>query len=374
MTRTRGNGGGRRPANPPVQGSHRRRTGAAENETGAIAGGSGAAGSKASRTGRAPRRTPREVAAEVLQVEADAVRGLLGQLDESFDQAVELLRSCRGRVVCTGMGKSGIIMRKVAATLSSTGTPSLFLHPAEAIHGDLGMIAAGDVVLAASYSGTTEELVRLVQIVKRLAVPLVSITANPRSPLARHADLHLRAAIDKEACPLNLAPTASTTATLALADALAMAVLEARGFTRDDFARLHPGGNLGKRLLRVRELMHTGEEVPQVAAGASMREAIYEMSRKKLGITAVTGEGNLLVGAISDGDLRRMLERDVDLRRLSAGECMKDQPKTIGGDELASAALERMEAHRITSLFVADEASHLEGIVHLHDLWRLELF
>jgi arabinose-5-phosphate isomerase len=367
MTRTRGSGGGRRPTNPPVQGSHRRR-GVLEGDPG------GAPVLTPPARLRSPRRPPREVAAEVLNVEAEAIRGLLAQLDESFDQAVELLRSCRGRVVCTGMGKSGIIMRKVAATLASTGTPSLFLHPAEAIHGDLGMIVAGDVVLAASYSGTTEELVRLVQIVKRLGVPLVSITANARSPLARHADFHLRAAIDKEACPLNLAPTASTTATLALADALAMAVLEARGFTREDFARLHPGGNLGKRLLRVRELMHVGDEVPQVDEGASMRDAIYEMSRKKLGITAVTRGGNELAGVISDGDLRRMLERDVDLRRLTAGQCMKESPKTIAGDELASAALERMEAHRITSLFVCDDERRLEGVVHLHDLWRLELF
>jgi|CXWL01.1.fsa_nt_gi arabinose-5-phosphate isomerase len=318
-------------------------------------------------------RTSRAVALEVLEVEAEAVRGLVAQLDEGFDRAVELLRGCAGRVVCTGMGKSGIIMRKIAATLSSTGTPSLFLHPAEAIHGDLGMIGDGDVVLAASYSGTTEELVRLVQILKRLEVPLVAMTANPRSPLARHADVHLRAAIDKEACPLNLAPTASTTATLALGDALAMAVLEARGFTREDFARLHPGGNLGKRLLRVRELMHTGDEVPQVPATASMREAIYEMSRKKLGITAVVADG-ALAGVISDGDLRRLLERDVDLRPLAAADCMGTSPKTIAGDELSSAALARMESHRITSLFVTDAKGTLEGIVHLHDLWRLELF
>lgn len=319
-------------------------------------------------------RPPREVAREVIEVEAAAVRGLLDQLDEGFDQAVELLRGCRGRVVCTGMGKSGIVLRKIAATLASTGTPSLFLHPAEAIHGDLGMITGGDVVLAASYSGTTEELVRLVQIVKRLGVPLVAMTANPNSPLARHADVHLRAAIDKEACPLNLAPTASTTATLALGDALAMAVLEARGFTRDDFARLHPGGNLGKRLLRVSELMHTGDAVPKVLASASMREAIYEMSRKKLGVTAVVDGNDQLLGVISDGDLRRMLESDIDLRQLSASECMKPGPKTIRPEELASAALEKLESFRITSLFAVSPAGRLEGVVHLHDLWRLELF
>lgn len=329
---------------------------------------------KSATGGTAVSRAPRDVAREVLAIEARALDGLVPQLDEEFDRAVELLRTCKGRVVCTGMGKSGIVMKKVAATLSSTGTPSLFLHPAEAIHGDLGMVSAGDVVLAASYSGTTEELVRLVAILKRLGVPLVAITANPKSPLARHADLHLRASIDKEACPLNLAPTASTTATLALGDALAMAVLEARGFTPEDFARLHPGGNLGKRLLRVSELMHTDDEVPRVVRDAPMRDAIHEMSRKKLGVTAVTEADGTLVGVISDGDLRRLLERDVDLRRMTAGEAMKPGPRTIAGGELASAALHQLETNRITSLFVCDEQGHLTGIVHLHDLWGLELF
>jgi arabinose-5-phosphate isomerase len=319
-------------------------------------------------------RQPLAVAREVLEIEARAIEGLVPQLDEAFERAVELLRGCTGRVVCTGMGKSGIVMKKVAATLSSTGTPALFLHPAEAIHGDLGMVSAGDVVLAASYSGTTEELVRLVAFLKRLGVPLVVITANPKSPLARHADLHLRAAIDKEACPLNLAPTASTTATLALGDALAMALLEARGFTPDDFARLHPGGNLGKRLLRVADLMHSGDEVPRVEREAPMREAIHEMSAKKLGVTAVTAADGTLLGVISDGDLRRLLERDVDLRGMTAGEAMKPGPRTIAAEELASAALRLMEEHRITSLFVPDAGGRLRGIVHLHDLWGLELF
>ncbi len=326
---------------------------------------------------RAPRpeaRPPREVAAEVLETEAAAIRGLLEQLDERFDHAVELLRGCQGRVVCTGMGKSGIVMRKVAATLSSTGTPALFIHPAEAVHGDIGGIVSGDVVLAASYSGTTEELLRLVQTLKRLGVPLVALTGNRESPLARHADVHLPVAIDREACPLNLAPTASTTATLALGDALAMALLEARGFTREDFARLHPGGQIGKRLLKVAELMHHGEALPAVAAGTPMREAIYEMSAKKLGITAVVDDAGHLLGCISDGDLRRLLERDEQILRRTAAECMHPQPRTIAGEELASAALNEMEEHRITSLFVCDPAGRLEGIVHLHDLWRLELF
>jgi arabinose-5-phosphate isomerase len=273
------------------------------------------------------------------------------------------------------MGKSGIVMKKVAATLSSTGTPALFLHPAEAVHGDLGMIVPGDVVLAASYSGTTEELLRLVETLKRLGVPLVVMTASATSPLARHADLHLPVAIDREACPLGLAPTASTTAILALGDALAMALLEARGFTREDFALLHPAGQLGKRLLKVNQFMHAGDALPRVETGTPMREAIYEMSKKGLGITAVVdGEGRL-VGCISDGDLRRLLQADDGaILRRTAGECMTPNPRTIPGDELAAAALKAMEERRITSLFVCDEAGRLEGVVHLHDLWGLELF
>ena len=310
----------------------------------------------------------------MLETEAAAVAGLLSQLDDSFDQAVELLKQCSGRVVCSGMGKSGLIMKKLAATLSSTGTPALFLNPAEAIHGDLGMLAEGDVVVAASYSGTTEELLRLVETLKRLGIPLVVLTGNPESPLARHAELHLRVGIDKEACPLELAPTASTTATLAMGDALAMALLEAKGFTHEDFARLHPGGLLGKRLLKVHQLMHTGDELPRVTTGTPMRDAIYEMSRKKLGITAVTDDEGHLLGCISDGDLRRLLERDDGLLRRTAGDCTTARPKTIDRDELASAALRTMEDYRITSLFVCDGEGRLQGLVHLHDLWGLELF
>jgi arabinose-5-phosphate isomerase len=272
------------------------------------------------------------------------------------------------------MGKSGLVMKKVAATLASTGTPAFFLHPAEAIHGDLGMIVDGDVVLAASYSGTTEELLRLVEVLTRQGIPLIALSGNPASPLARAADIHLPVAIDKEACPLNLAPTASTTATLALGDALAMALLEARGFTPEDFARFHPGGRLGKQLLRVDQLMHRGEDVPRVAAATPMREAIYEMSRKRFGITAVTDEEGRLLGCISDGDLRRMLERGEDVIGRSAGECMRPDPHTIDGELLAPAALKVMEDHRITSIFVTGAGRRLEGIVHLHDLWGLELF
>jgi len=317
---------------------------------------------------------PRAIAAKVLEIEAAAIRGLVDQLDDAFDQAVELLKETRGRVVCSGMGKSGIIMKKLAATLSSTGTPALFLHPAEAVHGDMGMLVPGDTVLAASYSGSTEEILKLVETLKRLGIPLVALTGNSQSPLARSAEIHLKVKIDHEACPLDLAPTASTTATLALGDALAMALLEAKGFTPEDFARLHPGGDLGKRLLKVHELMHKGDAVPKVAGSTLMRDAIYEMSRKKLGITAVTDDQNTLIGCISDGDLRRLLEKDDDLLRSTAATCMNPRPQTIEGTELASAALHVMEEHRITSLFVKDQEGYLEGIVHLHDLWGLELF
>lgn len=322
----------------------------------------------------ATQRTHREVAKWVIESEAAAVKGLVDQLDEDFDRAVELIVGLKGRLVLTGMGKSGLVLKKVAATLASTGTPTVFLHPAEAIHGDLGMIAPGDAVLAASYSGTTEELVRLVEILKRLGVPLVAITGNPESPLAKHADIHLRTEIDQEACPLNLAPTASTTATLALGDALAMALLEARGFTSEDFARLHPGGRLGKRLMRVRELMLKGDALPKVTPGVPLRDAIYEMSKKGLGITAVAAADGRLLGCISDGDLRRLLEQgDAQLER-PVDALMKEGPRTISGDLLAGEALQRMETYRITSVFVCDEDGKLEGIVHLHDLWRLELF
>lgn len=316
---------------------------------------------------------PRAVARHVLEVEAAAILGIVDQLDDSFERAVDALRSCRGRVVCTGMGKSGLILKKIAATLSSTGTPALFLHPAEAIHGDLGVVVNGDVVLAASYSGSTEELLRLTELLGRLGIPLVVMTGKADSPLARGADIHLRVAIDQEACPLGLAPTASTTATLALGDALAMAVSNARGFTAEDFARLHPGGALGRRLLRIAEVMHKGDELPRVRVETSMPETIHEMSRKGLGITAVVDAEGRLLGCLSDGDLRRALEADPELMRRQVGAVMRSAPHAIAASELASAALKRMEAHHITSLFVCDQG-RLEGIVHLHDLWRLELF
>ena len=316
----------------------------------------------------------RAMARRVLETEAAAVAGLVDQLDESFDRAVELLAACKGRVGCTGMGKSGLVLHKVAATLASTGTPALFLHPAEAIHGDLGMLTEDDVVVAASYSGSTEELVRLAEILKRLGIPMVALTASGDSAVARLADLHLPVAIDREACPLELAPTASTTATLALGDALAMALLEAKGFSRDDFKRLHPGGNLGRKLLKVHELMHGGDEVPKVEASTPIPQAIYEMSSKRLGITGVVDGDGKLIGCLTDGDLRRLIAKDSNLLERTTGECMHPDPTRIAGDELASAALHAMEEKRITSLFVCRPDGTLEGVVHLHDLWQLELF
>ncbi len=321
-----------------------------------------------------PGRAKRDVARQVLETEARAVEGLIEQLDETFDRAVEILAACRGRVVCSGMGKSGLVMKKVAATFSSTGTPALFLHPAEAVHGDLGMLTEDDVVLAASYSGATSELVRLVDTVRRLGVRLIVMTGKADSPLARHADLHLPVAIDKEACPLNLAPTASTTATLAMGDALAMALLESKGFTDEDFARLHPGGELGKKLLKVGQLMHVDDGLPSVGVDDAMQTAFHEMSEKGFGITAVVESDGALVGCISDGDIRRLLAAGRDLRDARVGESMTEGPQTIGADELASAALNRLESHRITSLFVCEEGDRLIGIVHLHDLWRTEMF
>lgn len=319
-----------------------------------------------------------EIARKVLEIEAAAIEGLIGQLGDDFAEAVRRMRDCRGRVVCTGMGKSGHVMKKVAATLSSTGTPALFIHPAEAIHGDLGMIVPGDVVLAASSSGGTEELLRMIDVLHRRGVPLIAITGASRSTIAERADLHLSAAIDQEACPLNLAPTASTTATLALGDALAMALLEARGFTLEDFATLHPGGALGRRLMIVEQVMHRGDAVPRVGLEASLREALFEMTQKSFGITAVVDDGGVLCGVISDGDLRRLLNTDP---AASAGggafldrsvrHYMTPDPKTIPTEALVTVALEAMERHRITSLFTCHADGRLEGLVHIHDLWGL---
>src|SRR5436190_1197576 len=326
-----------------------------------------------------PRRVPTEnqslaEAKRVLEVEAAAILGLIDHLDSVLGDGVGLINGCNGRVVTMGLGKSGIICKKISATLASTGTPSFFLHPAEAIHGDLGMIVRGDVVLAVSNSGETEELVKILPSIKRIGAELVAITGNPGSTLAKGADYHLSAAISKEACPLGLAPPASTTATLALGDALAMALLLRKGFKEEDFAFLHPGGKLGKRFLRVRDLMHSGDQVPIVRPDTSMNDVIYEMSKKGFGITAVVADDGTLEGVISDGDLRRMLQRDEQILRKTARQCMKPSPVTIDAGELASAALQVMEQRKITSLFSVDASQRLEGIIHLHDLWGLELF
>lgn len=314
-------------------------------------------------------------ARRVLEVEAAAISGLIDNLDQNFIGAVEMIYGCSGRVITTGVGKSGIICRKITATLASTGTPSFFLHPGEAIHGDLGAIVQGDVVLAVSNSGETEELLRLLQPIKRLGAGTISITGHPNSTLARHSDFHLSAAISREACPLGLAPTASTTAALAMGDALAMALLTRKGFKEENFAFLHPGGKLGKRFLRVEDLMHRDDRIPQVSLQTPMREAIYEMSKKRFGITAVVNESGELRGVISDGDLRRLLEREEErVLKRTAEQCMHPDPVTIAGTELASAALQIMEQRKITSLFVVDRQRRLRGILHLHDLWGLELF
>jgi arabinose-5-phosphate isomerase len=313
-------------------------------------------------------------ARRVLRAEAAAILGLIDHLDQTFVDVVELINTLSGRVVTMGLGKSGIICKKISATLSSTGTPSFFLHPAEAIHGDLGVIVRGDVVLAVSNSGETEELVRLIPSIKRIGAEIVAISGNPSSTLAKGADYHLNASISKEACPLGLAPTASTTAVLALGDALAMALLLRKGFREEDFAFLHPGGKLGKRFLRVRDLQHSGDQVPIVRENTSMHDVIYEMSKKGFGITAVVADDRRLAGVISDGDLRRILEKDENILRKTAADTMKANPVTIDSGELASAALQVMEERKITSIFTLDSEQRLEGLIHLHDLWGLELF
>jgi arabinose-5-phosphate isomerase len=318
--------------------------------------------------------------AELVRVEAAALLALAERLDgpmaAAFEDAVERVLACgreRGRVVVTGMGKSGLIAQKIAATLSSTGTPALFLHPAEAVHGDLGMLARGDVVIALSASGETEEILRLLATLKRIGDALISFCCRADSTLTKASDVALDVSVPEEACGMGLAPTASTTAMLALGDALAVAVSMRKGFKAEDFADLHPGGKLGKRLARVKELMHAGDALPQVEPGTAMKDVIYEMSRKGLGMTTVV-EDRRLKGIISDGDLRRMLERDSgEGLKKTAREIMNAHPRTIGGEELAARALHEMEERKITSLIVVDGDGRVEGVVHLHDLWETEL-
>lgn len=310
------------------------------------------------------------IARKVLEIEAKALAGLVDRLDERFVQAVDIIFTCRGRVVVTGMGKSGLIGQKISATLSSTGTPSFFLHPAEALHGDLGRLVPNDVLVALSYSGETEELLRLLDTVKRLGIPLITLTGHPSSILAQASDVTIDVGISEEACPLGLAPTASTTAMLAMGDALAMALLEKRGFREEDYAALHPGGGLGVRLRRVENVMHTGGAVPVVSPETPLKDVIYEISRKGLGHTAVVEDANRLVGVISDGDLRRLFEREGSRAlSLTAADCMTRRPVSIGRKDLAARALNLMESRKITSLLVVDPSLRLEGVVHLHDLW-----
>jgi arabinose-5-phosphate isomerase len=316
-----------------------------------------------------------DVAKRVFRIESEAIAGLIDRLDDRFDQVVEMLFACKGRVAVTGLGKSGLIGRKVAATFSSTGTPAFFLHASEALHGDLGVLATGDVLLAISSSGETEELIELLETVKRLRIKLVTLTGKPRSTLALASDIVLDIAVKEEACSLNLAPTASTAAALAMGDALAIALLERRGFKEDDFAALHPGGRLGTKLRRVAALMHTGDTVPHVAPSAKMPDVIYEMSRKGLGLAAVTESDGKLRGIITDGDLRRVMQRrQENVLDLSAADCMTLNPVTLSGTELAATALRVMEEKKITAVLVVDAAGCLQGVLHIHDLWSLQLF
>jgi arabinose-5-phosphate isomerase len=316
----------------------------------------------------------RTLARRVLETEAAAILALVPRLDERFDRAVRLLHECRGRVILTGMGKSGIICRKIAATLASTGTPAHFLHPAEALHGDLGVIQKDDVVLALSYSGETQEILRLLETIRRLGATLIAITGDANSTLAEAADVSLDCSVANEACPMNLVPTASTTAALAIGDALAMTLLVEKGFREEDFANLHPGGKLGKRLMRVDQLMHAGKQCPRVLADTGMRDVIYEMSSRGLGMTCVVGPQDELLGLITDGDLRRYMDRSTNLLEATAADVMTRTPVVVGPTTLAAQALNVMEQRKITALVVADGTPlRVTGVVHLHDLWRTEL-
>jgi len=316
----------------------------------------------------------RDTARRVLEIEARALAALAERLDERFDRAVALLEECRGRVIVTGMGKSGIVCQKIAATLSSTGCPAYFLHPAEALHGDLGMIVSGDVIVAVSNSGETPEIVRLLEVVRRLGSRIVALSGVSGSTLARYADVHLDVGVDQEACSLDLVPTASTTAALAMGDALAIALYERRGFTPQDFARFHPGGHLGRKLQQVGNLMHRGDDVPVVRETVTMREVVEEIDRKRLGMTCVVDSAGRLVGIVTDGDLRRRILRVADPGAGTAADAMTRDPVTIRAEALASEALAGMEARKITSLPVADASARLLGVIQIHDLWRTELF
>jgi len=316
-------------------------------------------------------RNALDLARQVLSIEAKAVEALIGRLDDKFTSALQLILHCRGRVVVSGMGKSGHIARKIASTMASTGTPAFFVHPGEASHGDLGMITADDVLIALSNSGESPEVLTILPIVKRRGAKLIAMTGNPASTMAREADVHLDASVAQEACPLGLAPTASTTAALALGDALAIALLDARGFGAEDFARSHPGGALGRRLLvHVGDLMHSGDALPRVPDTALLTEALLEMSRKGLGMTAVVGDADHLLGLFTDGDLRRALDKMLDIRAAKVAEVMTRNPRTIGPDKLAAEAVQMMDQHKINGLLVVDADGRLVGALNMHDLLR----
>jgi arabinose-5-phosphate isomerase len=327
--------------------------------------------SKGARTTTLKGGTSLDVGRRVLDIEARAVQALIQRLDGDFSDAVDLLYHCQGKVVVSGMGKSGLIGQKIAATMASTGTPSFFLHPAEGLHGDLGMLARSDVLIAISNSGETQEILQLLPFMERMGVPVVSIVGRIGSTLAKNSAVALDVSVAEEACPMGLAPTASTTATLAMGDALAVALLEKRGFKEQDFAQFHPGGTLGRRLLvKVRDVMHAGAELPQVQETVSISVALLEMSAKKLGMTTVVDRAGALVGVITDGDLRRFVQQGGDFSKGTAGFLASRRPKMIGPDELAAKAVEMMERYAITTLVVADNAKRIVGVVHLHDLLK----
>jgi len=313
-------------------------------------------------------------ARRVLESEADAIRRLVDRLGASFLGAVDLMAACSGKIAVTGLGKSGIICKKIAATLSSTGSPAIFLHAADALHGDCGILAREDLVLALSKSGETAEILQLLNVAKRLGLRVIAMAGDSDSSLAQYADVFLDVSVVEEACPLGLAPTTSTAVALAMGDALAMALMERKGFGREDFASVHPAGSIGKKLLRVGELMHRGDAIPRVLESTPMPDVIYEMSRKSLGMTVVTDARGALAGVISDGDLRRLLQASADPLKLTAGQVMTRSPKTIAESELSGMALSKMEEMKITSLVVVDATHTVVGVVHLHDLWRTELF
>jgi arabinose-5-phosphate isomerase len=317
--------------------------------------------------------SPIDLARRVLRTEADAILGLIPRLDDRFDRALDLLHACTGRVVVTGMGKSGIIGHKLSATLSSTGTAAVFLHAAEAVHGDLGVVQTDDVVVALSYSGETDELIRLLEAIRRIGAKLIALTGNLASTLGQAADVALSCAVAEEACPMNLAPTASTTAMLALGDALAMALSDRKGFREEQFAHLHPGGRLGKRLMRVESIMHDGDALPRVGPDAAMPDVVHQMSSKRLGMTCVIDAGGRLLGVITDGDLRRHMISGSDILSLKAADIMTTRPVTIARGVLAVEALRLMEERKITAVVVVNPERRAEGVIHLHDLWRTQM-